>query len=91
MLSMIKGRDLLPKVEWDIVIDSSVEKVIKPTEAIFKLAQERVGVNASEIFFVENGKKHVEAAKVFGWQTFLYDPANLEDSNRKLTEILDIT
>lgn len=90
MLDMIKERDLLPKVEWDVVIDSSIEKVIKPTEAIFKLAQERAEVNGKEILFVENGKKHVEAAMKFGWQTLLYDPVNLEESNRKLTAILNI-
>ncbi len=90
MLNMIKERDLLPKVEWDVVIDSSIEKAIKPTEAIFKLAQERAGVNTDEILFVENGKKHVEAAMKYGWQTFLYDPVNLEDSNSKLTVILNI-
>ncbi|HLE48524.1 MAG TPA: HAD-IA family hydrolase [Patescibacteria group bacterium] len=88
MLGLVKKRGLLPNIDWDVVIDSSVEKVIKPTEAIFKLAQERSGVNVNEIMFVENGKKHVEAAKAFGWQTFLYDSTNLEDSSKNLLNSL---
>lgn len=32
----------------------------------------------------DNGAKHVEAAKKFGWQGFVYDPTNTEKSNREL-------
>lgn len=84
MLNAIKKRGLLPKVKWDAIVDSSVEKVRKPSKEIFKLAEKKAGVKGKEILFIDNGAKHVEAAKRFGWQTFLYDPKNPNNSSYRL-------
>ncbi|MFA6995419.1 MAG: HAD-IA family hydrolase [Patescibacteria group bacterium] len=88
MLDAIYKAGLMPEVKWDTVIDSSIEKVRKPQVEIFRLAQDRAGVKGEEILFVENGAKHVEAAKKFGWQTFLYDPTNTDQSNQDLKKLL---
>ena len=79
---------LLPQIEWDVIIDSSVEKVQKPQVEIFQLAEEQCGFHGQEILFVENTKRNVEVAQTFGWQTFLYDPRNVVESNRNLKVIL---
>ena len=84
MFYAIKEHGLLPAIEWEVVIDSSVEGIQKPDPKIFKLAEERVGVRGDEILFVENTAGHVKAAQEFGWQTFLYDSADFEDSSRRL-------
>jgi len=88
MLEEIYKANLMPDVKWDIVIDSSVEKVRKPQVEIFQLAQDISGFKGEEILFVENGAKHIEAAKNFGWQTLLYESSSPENSNRKLEELL---
>jgi len=86
LLDAIYKAGLMPDIKWDIVIDSSIEKVRKPQIEIFQIAQYRSGFKGKEILFVENGVKHVDAAKKFGWQTLLYDPANTEKSNKDLEE-----
>lgn len=53
------------------------------------MAQQRTGVNASEILFVENSKGHVKVAKELGWQTFFYGSANMEKASLKLGLVLD--
>lgn len=88
MLDRIKQKGLLPEVAWDVIIDSSIEKVRKPQTEIFQLAQERAGFVGAEILFVENSTMHVEAAKAFGWQAMLYDPTDIAGSNRRLQETL---
>jgi len=88
MLDAIYKADLMPDVEWDVVIDSSIEKVRKPQTEIFQLSQDRSGFKGEEILFVENGAKHVEAAKKFGWQTFLYDPIHTAQSGHDLEKLL---
>lgn len=88
MLKQIYKAGLMPNLKWDVVIDSSVEKVRKPQIEIFQLAQDRTGFKGKEILFVDNGAKHVEAAKNFGWQTYLYDPTNTLESNRNLELLL---
>jgi len=84
MLDAIKNRRLLPKTDWDVIIDSSIEKVAKPNPEIFKLAEIKADVKGEEILFVENNKKSIEVARKLGWHTFLYDPNNLEKSNDEL-------
>lgn len=86
MLGEIYKRGIMPKVTWDVVIDSSIESVAKPNPKIFRIAQERAGVKGEDILFVENSPRHVKAAQDFGWQTFLYDASNPEDSSIKLLQ-----
>ena len=88
MLDAIYQAGLMPETNWDAIIDSSIEKVRKPQIEILQLAQNRAGVQGAEILFVENGAKHVAAAKKFGWQTFLYDPTNTTQSNQNLERLL---
>ncbi len=84
MCEAIQKRGLLPAVKWDVVIDSSLEGIKKPSPQIFKLGEQRAGVKGKEILFVDNSPEHVKAAKNFGWQTFFYDSANPEESSKKL-------
>lgn len=84
MLNLIKSHNLLPKINWDVIIDSSIEKVAKPDPKIFEIAQNKSGVSGKEILFVENSEGHIKAAADFGWQTFWYDSKNYEDSSNKL-------
>lgn len=88
MLDEIVKKDLIPKTDWDTVIDSSIVNLRKPQKEIFELATKKANVNPNEILFVENGKKHVEAAKEYGWQTFLYDSSNLEKASEDLLNLL---
>lgn len=88
MLDLIKSHNLLPKINWDVIIDSSVEKTAKPDPKIFEIAQNRAGVPGKEILFIENSEEHVKAAEKFGWRTFWYDSKNYEDSSNKLAAFL---
>lgn len=90
MLDEIKQKNILPSVEWDVVIDSSVEQVIKPDKEIFRIAQDRAGVPNEEILFVDDRLENIDAAKAFGWQTFLYDSSNHEKSTKDFEQFLKL-
>lgn len=90
MYEAIKRRGLLPNVTWDVIIDSSVEGIIKPGPAIFKLAEQKAGAKGKQILFVDNTTVNVNAAKAFGWETFLYDPVKPEESSNKLLTLFKI-
>lgn len=91
MLDEIFTRDLLAPVTWDVLIDSSVEGVRKPSVEIYELATKRAGVPPEEIFFIDNRQKNIVGAQKAGWQTFLYDSKNYEKSSRDLARFLDIS
>lgn len=88
MLGLIKKRSLLPPTPFEVEVDSSMEKLCKPYKEMFDVAQRKAGVNASEILFIDNSKRHTKAAKKFDWQTFLYDSSNIEKSNAELEKII---
>ncbi|TSC88118.1 MAG: putative hydrolase of the HAD superfamily [Microgenomates group bacterium Gr01-1014_16] len=87
MFDAIKKSGLVPEVDWNVIIDSSVVGLAKPDPKIFKLAEQKAGVKGNEILFIENTSRHIEAAKSFGWQTFLYDPVHPEESSQKLLDL----
>lgn len=90
MLPKLFERKLLLPIEtWEIIIDSSVVGLQKPDKKIFELAQQKAGVNADEILFVENTSEHLQAAKDFGWKTFAYDPQTAKESSRQLMNVLN--
>ncbi len=84
MFQAIKKRGIIPDVDWEVIIDSSVEGVAKPDPAIFKLAEERAGEKGDQILFVENSPGNIATAQKFAWETFLYDPAHPDNSSHDL-------
>ena len=88
MLDKIIAKGLLPNIKWDVVVDSSVVKLQKPHSGIYEKAEEMADVKASGVLFVENTKKHVDSATSLGWQTFLYDSCDYENSSMKLEKYL---
>ena len=75
-------------IEWDVDVNSSVEKLLKLQKKVYEFAQKKAGVGADEIMFVENSRSHVEAARELGWQTFLYDSRDYDNSSRMLAEVI---
>lgn len=88
MLKRIGTKGILPRVEWDVVIDSSVVGLRKPQNEIYKLAESKAKVNPENILFIENSTSNIEAAKQLGWQTLLYNPSNTEESNKKIYNLI---
>lgn len=84
MYKSILENKIIPDIHWDIVIDSSVVGLQKPYTKIYELAEKWANINGEKILFVENTQRHIEVAKTFGWQTFLYDPKDYEGSSLKL-------
>lgn len=88
MLAKIDEAGLLNKVNWDVVVDSSIVKHQKPEEQIFKHAQKLAGVDSSKILFIDNTMTHLRVAGNLGWQTYHYDSCNYEQSNKDLLKYI---
>lgn len=88
MFAAIERNGILPDIKWDVVIDSSIERLQKPDRKLFELAERKAGAPTDEILFIDNSPEHVKAAKVFGWQTFLYDSSNHHAATQELKKFL---
>jgi len=88
MFAQIEKAKLLPPVKWDVVIDSSIEKVNKPNQDIFVLAQIKAQCEPETILFIDNTQKHLDTAASLGWQTYLYDSSDYEQSSHLLNTFI---
>lgn len=64
---------VLPHVEYDQIIDSSVAKAIKPESKIFEIAEARAGVKPEEILFIDDSRVNLMAAEKRGWHVMWFD------------------
>lgn len=89
MFDKIKEQNILPNIDWDMLIDSTKVGLQKPDLRIYALAEEKCGFKGNEILFIDNTEKNINAAKNFGWQTFLYDSADPVKSSQKLLKYIN--
>lgn len=89
MLNEIKAAGILPSVNWNIEIDSSIVGCQKPDQRIYKVSEQLIKANPEEILFIDNSTKNIQGAKEANWNTFKYDQENVEESNKKLTELIN--
>ena len=59
---------------FDVAVISGREGVAKPDRRIFDLLVERVGLPPSQLLFVDNSERNVEAARACGIETIHYTP-----------------
>ncbi|MDP1721836.1 MAG: HAD family hydrolase [Candidatus Gottesmanbacteria bacterium] len=89
MFDEMKKRGFFVDVNWNVIIDSSKKKLQKPDSRIFTLAEKEAGISGGEILFVENSQVHIEAAKIIGWQIFLYDSSNPRKASNDLNKLIE--
>lgn len=88
LLDTIKRHGLMPNIEWEVIIDSSIVGSNKPEKEIYVIAEKEAGVTYDEILFIDNKEKNLIVPKELGWQTFFYNSSNYEESNRELEAFL---
>lgn len=82
-------RDLLPALPYASIIDSSEVGAIKPEADIYRIAQEKAGVEPSEILLVDDSRTNLMAASRAGWQTLWFDDYRPDESVGRIREALE--
>ncbi len=85
--NQIVERNILPEVTYGALLDSSNLGVIKPELDFFHLMETNARVDKSNILFIDDSLKNISAAKVFGFETYLFDS---NDPLRSTSDIRDI-
>lgn len=88
-VSAMRNQGVLPDLNYDVIIDSSEVAAIKPEMKIFEIAQEKAGVPAAEILFIDDDRTNVMAAQKLGWQVMLFDDALPDESAARAREALE--
>ncbi|MDL2341559.1 MAG: HAD-IA family hydrolase [Patescibacteria group bacterium] len=89
LLDGLKALDKVPAIKYDATIDSSELGTIKPEAAIYAVAEERAGVPASEILFIDDTKANLTAAEARGWHVIWFDYGRPEESVVEIRKALE--
>ncbi|MEJ0072771.1 MAG: HAD-IA family hydrolase [Candidatus Saccharibacteria bacterium] len=71
---------VLPRVSYDVIIDSSEVHTLKPEPEMFRIATERAGLEPHEILLVDDDRLNLSAAGQLGWHTMSFDAYQPEAS-----------
>lgn len=88
-ISTMLEKNLLPKISYSAIIDSSEVKAIKPEQKIYEIATEKAGVQPKEILLVDDSRTNVMAAERAGWRVLWFDDYRPEESVDKVREALE--
>lgn len=88
MLDELMKKDLIPKLEYKVVVDSAELGMIKPEESIYEVAENRAVVDPRSILFVDNSLVNIQVADKRGWQTYLFSEDRAEECVLELRKML---
>ena len=76
-LQAFHGREWLDRMtvlrSVDLIVDGSVEHVLKPDPAIYRLAIDRMGVEADDCLFLDDQPANVAGAEAVGMRALWFD------------------
>ncbi|MDB5161185.1 MAG: hypothetical protein JWO96_565 [Candidatus Saccharibacteria bacterium] len=75
---MSTGR--IPNENYDVIIDSSEVKCIKPEAQIYEVAAQKAGVPPEQILLIDDGRTNLMAADRLGWHALWFDDFRPEES-----------
>lgn len=82
-------KGLLPKIGYDVIIDSSEVKAIKPESRIYEIATEKAGVVPGEILLIDDSRTNLMAAEKLGWHVLWFDDYTPSESVHRIREALE--
>lgn len=89
LVDAMKQRNMLPDVPYDVIIDSSQVKAIKPGTKIYEIATERAACPANEILLIDDGRVNLMAAEKQGWRVLWFDDYRPEESIKRIKAALE--
>lgn len=81
--------DILPRLPYSAIIDSSEIHAIKPEAQAYQIAQEKAGVEPHEILLVDDSRTNLMAAEKMGWHVLWFDDYRPEESVRRIRQALE--
>ena len=72
-----RSREMFPSfAEFEGIVVSGIEKVVKPNSRIYKILLERYQLNANECFFIDDRLENIEGARALGFHGLHYVPGS---------------
>ena len=83
-------KGLLPKIDYDVIVDSSKIGAIKPEAHIYELAAKLAGADPGSSLLVDDSRANLMAAEKMGWHSLWFDDFRPTESIDKFKELLEV-
>ncbi len=87
-LEWVRSNEFLTLV--DVLVDGSVEHVLKPDPRIYELATDRLGLDAAECLFVDDQPGNIVGAEAVGMATVWFDVTHPATSYAEVRMLLGL-
>lgn len=82
-------KGLIPKINYQAIIDSSQAGAIKPEAKIYEVAAEKANTHPSDILLIDDSRPNLMAAQHMGWHVIWFDDFRPKDSADRVKQILE--
>ena len=89
LIDQMKKSDLIPNLDYDVIIASHEVGAIKPEEKIFQIASKKAGVSPEEILLVDDSRANLTSASAQGWRVAWFDDYRPEESVERVRQALE--
>jgi FMN phosphatase YigB (HAD superfamily)/lambda repressor-like predicted transcriptional regulator len=89
LIKMMAEKDILPKVNYEVIIDSSEVGIIKPERAIYEQAVQLANVKPTEILLVDDSRTNLMAAERLGWHVLWFDDYHPDEGAERIRQALE--
>jgi HAD superfamily hydrolase (TIGR01509 family) len=89
LVDSLLSNGILPKLNYDAIIDSSQVKAIKPEAKIYEIAQDKAGCPAAEIMLIDDDRVNLMAAEHMGWHVLSFSSSDPKNSVERVKQALE--
>lgn len=90
LIDKMLEKGILPKIDYQVIIDSSEVGAIKPEAQIYQIAAEKANARSEDILLIDDSRPNLMAAQHMGWHVLWFDDYRPEESAKSVKEILTI-
>ena len=90
LLQLLIQQKKLPKLNYEVVMDSSTVGLIKPEPAFYKVAMQRAAVEPDQILFIDDAPTNLMSAEQLGWQVLHFNICSVEQSTAAIRQALEL-
>lgn len=90
LIDKMLEKNILPRIDYQVIIDSSKAGAIKPEAKIYEIAAEMSNARAEDILLIDDSRPNLMAAQHMGWHVLWFDDFRPEESAESIKKILEL-
>jgi FMN phosphatase YigB (HAD superfamily)/DNA-binding XRE family transcriptional regulator len=88
-IDLLIERNIIPKADYKVIVDSSKIGALKPSPKIYEIAQQLAALEPAEILTIDDSRSNLVTADRLGWHVVWFDEIRPEESIERAKQALE--